>query len=566
MHWDRRYNWPIAVFLLALLARLVYFFEIRDHPIILYPQLDSDSYHQWAISIYEGNWLGGSNAFFTSPFYAYFLAIIYKLFSPDHDVIRLVQIVFGSLTCSLTFLIGRKLFNDKAALLASLLLCCYGYFIYINLELLKNTLVVFNVTLGIYLALVAHERQGWLLWGVAGLSMGLAVINQPNILLLLPVFIFWIIFDKTPSPGRAQKCAIFMCGVLLTIAPVTVRNYIVERDFVLVSSNGGFNFYLANNPDTDGGLFASKFIEADPKREESQNRQFAEDALGHSLKSSEVSNYWFGKAAQFIADEPVSFLKLTFRKTLLFFNWYEIPDNIDFYFMKRYSVMLSTPFLHFGVLVPFAALGLIFTRRARKKHMVFYAIILIFCASTILFLPFARYRLTIVPLLTLYAAHAIIEMIQKFRKGAWKQVLFSFLLLVMLAYTCNRTILQYPVQGSQRILADIYAKLGKYQQAQFEYRQVLEAFPNDVILRQNYAVALDLAGMQEPAMVQYRILTGYPLPNQQKARLYLAMAIILNKQGLGSPAKDAYAKAVMFDKEISDISKWQYLGREIPRE
>ena len=40
-----------------------------------------------------------------------------------------------------------------------------------------------------------------------------------------------------------------LLGLLVAIAPVTLRNYALGSDVVLISSNAGINFYLGNNPD-----------------------------------------------------------------------------------------------------------------------------------------------------------------------------------------------------------------------------------------------------------------------------------------------------------------------------
>ena len=41
----------------------------------------------------------------------------------------------------------------------------------------------------------------------------------------------------------------FCWGLLVAIAPVTLRNYAIGGDAVLISSNAGINFYLGNNPE-----------------------------------------------------------------------------------------------------------------------------------------------------------------------------------------------------------------------------------------------------------------------------------------------------------------------------
>ena len=54
------------------------------------------------------------------------------------------------------------------------------------------------------------------------------------------------------------------------------------------------------------------------------------------------------------------------KKALLFVNYYEIPDNASYaYFREHVSAMLRLPFPTFGVVLPFAALGMALGWRGR---------------------------------------------------------------------------------------------------------------------------------------------------------------------------------------------------------
>ena len=41
-------------------------------------------------------------------------------------------------------------------------------------------------------------------------------------------------------------------GAGLAVFPVTLRNYVIGDDLVLVSAQGGANFYIGNGPDARG--------------------------------------------------------------------------------------------------------------------------------------------------------------------------------------------------------------------------------------------------------------------------------------------------------------------------
>jgi hypothetical protein len=82
----------------------------------------------------------------------------------------------------------------------------------------------------------------------------LAAIATPNILLAVPPAAAWIMWRGDPAvPGRWRRTAsaLFLGGVCLPVAAVALRNLAVSGEPVLISSNGGINFYIGNNPDYD---------------------------------------------------------------------------------------------------------------------------------------------------------------------------------------------------------------------------------------------------------------------------------------------------------------------------
>ncbi len=66
------------------------------------------------------------------------------------------------------------------------------------------------------------------------------MVNAPA-LVLLPVL----------AIAARRRAGWVLLGAILAIAPVTARNWIQGRELVLISSNGGINLYLGNNPRHD---------------------------------------------------------------------------------------------------------------------------------------------------------------------------------------------------------------------------------------------------------------------------------------------------------------------------
>src|SRR5207248_3876954 len=68
-------------------------------------------------------------------------------------------------------------------------------------------------------------------------------------------------------------------------------------------------------------------------------------------------------------------------------------------------------FSHFGVLVPLAGAGMFLAWPLRQRVAIVYAMTAAYSVSVLVFYVFARYRLPLVPLLMLFAAHALVELV-----------------------------------------------------------------------------------------------------------------------------------------------------------
>ena len=234
--------WPLIIFIIALSIRLFYLSEIKDHPFFTNPQLDSRHYDDWAWGIAQGNWIGGDKAYWASPFYAYFLAIIYRIFGHDYLIVRLIQMFLGSATWVVTYWIGRELFSKRVGIIAALIGVFYSYSIFLDGELLKNSLAAFTTTLAIYAAMKAKDKDYLISWIISGILLGITALNQPNVLLFIPLFAIWgFNWSRRKSRYMLSVC-LFVLGNVLVMSPVTIRNYIVEKDIVLITYNGGIQY------------------------------------------------------------------------------------------------------------------------------------------------------------------------------------------------------------------------------------------------------------------------------------------------------------------------------------
>jgi hypothetical protein len=76
----------------------------------------------------------------------------------------------------------------------------------------------------------------------AAIALGLANITRPFMIFVLPGYLLWLVL--APRLPRRRAHLVMAClGMLLTVAPVTLRNWQFHQRFILISTNSGFTLY-----------------------------------------------------------------------------------------------------------------------------------------------------------------------------------------------------------------------------------------------------------------------------------------------------------------------------------
>ena len=155
-------------------------------------------------------------------------------------------------------------------------------------------------------------------------------------LLFLPliVIVFAFYLKKSGIKSVLQSIAIFILSSFLFILPVTIRNYRVTGDFVLITANAGINLYIGNNTHTD--CVSTDFDELkDLLGDEGPWTCFdfpklikgLERKTGQAMDGTSLDSYFRNKAIDFILKHPALFISRIFKKLVLFFSPYEISSN-----------------------------------------------------------------------------------------------------------------------------------------------------------------------------------------------------------------------------------------------
>jgi Flp pilus assembly protein TadD/4-amino-4-deoxy-L-arabinose transferase-like glycosyltransferase len=467
--------------------------ELRHNPFYDAPVVDAKVFLEQARQIAAGQFWGKPEPFWQPPFYIYFLAGLCWLFPASYfTAIRLAQMLLGSLSCVLVYLIARRALPEGQARLAGILAAAYSMFFYYEGELLSVPLELFLDLL------LLHRLQGALAsgrgrdWALAGLLAGLSAITRPTILLFVAALLLWLLWRARladPSAWRLPllgRWALFLLPLLLVIAPVSLRNYLVGGEWALISTNGGVNFYLGNNPDYE------RTVAIHPGRqwEELVMEPVRAGSTGHREKSA----YFYGKAFDYILAQPLDWLGLLLKKTYLFWSGPELKRNQDIYYARQYSHLLSALLwdrllaFPFGLFGPLSLLGLaLLWRRPELALLRLFA--LAYAASVILFFVAARYRLPALPVLLIFAAAALGELWA--RRAAFSRLALLGLPLLALLVLCNLRSASDPERDAQLHcdLGEISLRKGNYEQAIRHSLKALELEPDYDYARHNLAAA-----------------------------------------------------------------------------
>lgn len=405
----------LAVSGIALIIRVIYLLQAQaNDPLFFAPQMDALYHHQWAMALANGvNFI--TDAYFRAPLYPFILGLCYKVFGINLLAARLFQAVIGSISCSLLYLLSRRLFNEPVARLSGIVMALYPLAIYFDGELLIANLLIFLTLLGMVLL-----YRSWHLdkqWYLPGLAFGLAAIARPNVLVPIVALLGWFFWEYRLRPGKLSRALQFAAAVALVIAPVTIRNYAVSGRFVLIAWQGGTNFYIGNNPESDGITAIVPGTRKDWWGGYYDVRRLAEQALGRELKGAEIDGYWFRQGLRYWQTQPLAALGKLLRKSYLWLSGYEVSNNRDTYFFSRYTFLRylihNTPLLKFpfGLLLPLALVGSYLSRQRWRQLLPVYLFMFALMASFVIFFVTDRYRMPFV-ILTIPLAVSIVSRIR----------------------------------------------------------------------------------------------------------------------------------------------------------
>ena len=415
---------PICI---ALIARLVVFYSWLASPFRYYHTIRGLDMFK-ITNLFTDSYLN-SGSF--SDLYIYLYGTVLRMTNGINtiEVMVIIQMLIGVLSVFLVTLISNKIFTNRIiAFLSGALFAVYSPALMYECFILKETLFMFlclllfcfalNVKsrkysnlsfliLGIFAALPGLIRFSGLLWGFSALIWSLVgyyflgikttgkiytqnlglVSKLNNILLKLIFFIFGLFIILTPLHFLNNGN---LCGFS------TIKNTQWIRYILKVGGQSEIKTMNIVNNEGEKETEDNRLKTGD----ERQEPEIRDDSKLPQTDSKLLSTY--------------------IRKFFMLFDVYEIPNNLNYYFIKdglKPLKYLLSPF----ILLPIAIAGgliLLFYIHIYFGTTILYFFILPTIISSTIFLPIARYRIIMIPIFCIFAAFFIYKIFSSlFRLG-----------------------------------------------------------------------------------------------------------------------------------------------------
>jgi len=331
----------------------------------------------------------GEATAFWPPGYPAFLALL----GARITLARLVQALLGAMTVLLVYGISRRILNRRASLLAAALCAVYPLYIYTAGTLYPVALQSFLLSAVFLLLLSSAEMGGWLRPFLAGALGAWAVLCSASVLPLMLASLPWLwVRARRHRRGALRPVLLFLLPMLLIVGGWTLRNAVHFHRPVIVSLNGGYNFWLGNYPGVKAAT-GNRWT----KEMEAEYHALSQEHPGEA----ELDRALTRRAMEYVKADPGRFLTLSLSKAVNLWRLWPQPMTEDRPGLNSEKLV---SILSYGLALPFA-LAFLFASLRRSPEA--WLALLWFAAATAMHavtLSKFRFRLPLDAVLLVFAA------------------------------------------------------------------------------------------------------------------------------------------------------------------
>lgn len=264
-----------------------------------------------------------------------------------------------------------------------------------------------------------------------GIILGILALVKPYMLIYPAVILaMQFLFKGKISKVLINNFCIITLSMIVIILPWTIRNYIVFDKFIPVSTNGGYNLYVNNNPYANGGWQDPFKFPNSPMLK----YKFPDKGFWDEIKVDEEGKKL---AVEWMLDNPGKFVKLGFIKLKRVFVIHDsgywsikkLQGDIKFPYTTQLSLLNSKIHKFTFALVIIYILSLIIKILRRRRilyvHKIILLNILFYVAVTFVFEGQPRYLFPLWPFYAMIVGYLITKVSSKMTKYSKKKSLLK---------------------------------------------------------------------------------------------------------------------------------------------
>ncbi|MGO9862274.1 MAG: ArnT family glycosyltransferase [Terriglobales bacterium] len=398
----------LRIVLVALALRLVVMY-------FLYPEHLNPERDHWyfggetghiARSLVEGKGLSspmfaetGPTAWQT-PIYPCLLALVFRVFGvfSKGSAICILSLnsLFSALTCLPVFFMARRSFGEKTAWRAGWAWALFPYAIFFSAShIWPTTLTTLLLPLAFLAGLQLEDSTQLGTWIKFGLLGGVAAMNDPVVLTVLPALGLWMCYRTWQRRDHWLRPALGAAlAFMVVVLPWFIRNYRAFHKIVPFRGNFGVELYIGNNGDTSH--FTARYLH--PEHNDAEWQEYVR------LGEARYMEHKQQQAVAFISSHKGLFLRTSLRRVIyLWTNYWSLSR--DYLQQEPYDI----PAIFFNVTLSALALWGLWTGwRTFGAAVVPYAIAL-FCFPLVYYVTHEEdfYRRPADPFFVILAVYAV---------------------------------------------------------------------------------------------------------------------------------------------------------------
>ncbi|QSS99694.1 glycosyltransferase family 39 protein [Pontibacillus sp. ALD_SL1] len=269
----------------AFIIRLVWVLNVDTSLLSDFAKLYNAS-----VSASNGDFSFSENAYFTRWVYqvgfVMYQSVIISVFGENIMVLKMLNVVFGTATVWLVYLIGRSVFNEVAGRIAGSLYAIYLPSIVMTSVLTNQYLATFLIFAGLYLLVERFEVSKWSWIGIGVLLAFGHIIRPigPFVLLAVGIYIFVVYLLKGDHKLKSLGKLAGIIGLFFIIQFSVSQAFMSSgvTDYPLENRDPLWKFVLGLNHETDGTYSGSDveiLAPLDEEEREQKQRELIEERL-----------------------------------------------------------------------------------------------------------------------------------------------------------------------------------------------------------------------------------------------------------------------------------------------